>query len=74
LHSDSDVTAKIDKEELEEFFILSDLTIHETKKASASVTKSSYRKCTRCWRHRSSVGQSKAHPELCDRCEAVVSR
>jgi isoleucyl-tRNA synthetase len=74
LHSDSDVTTKIDKEELEEFFILSDLTIHQTKKASASVTKSPYRKCTRCWRHRSSVGQSKAHPELCDRCETVVSR
>ncbi len=30
---------KIDKEELEEFFILSDLTIHQAKEASASVTK-----------------------------------
>src|SRR5438128_1717511 len=29
LHSDSDVTEKIDKEELEEFFILSDLTIRQ---------------------------------------------
>ncbi|PYK04150.1 MAG: hypothetical protein DME66_10695, partial [Verrucomicrobia bacterium] len=39
LHSDSDVTTKIDKEELEEFLILSDLTIHQGKEASASVTK-----------------------------------
>jgi isoleucyl-tRNA synthetase len=73
LHSDSDVTTKIDKEELEEFFILSDLTIHQAKEAGASVTKTSYRKCARCWRHRPTVGASKAHPDLCDRCAEVVS-
>ena len=39
LHSNSEVTAKIGKEELEEFFILSDLTIRQAKEASASVTK-----------------------------------
>ena len=72
LHSDSDVTTKIDKEELEEFFIVSDLTIHQTKEASASVAKTPYQKCARCWRHRPSVGKSKAHPDLCDRCESVV--
>ncbi len=72
LHSDSDATAKIDKEELEEFFIVSDLTIHQAKEASASVVKTPYQKCARCWRHRPSVGKSKAHPDLCDRCESVV--
>ena len=72
LHSDSDVTTKIDKEELEEFFILSDLTVHQGKEASASVTKTSYRKCARCWRHRPSVGSSSKYPDLCDRCESVV--
>ena len=73
LNSDSDVTEKISKEELEEFFILSDLTIHRAKEPSASVTKTSYKKCSRCWRHRSTVGTSKAHPDLCDRCESVVA-
>jgi isoleucyl-tRNA synthetase len=73
LHSDSDVTAKINKEELEEFFIVGDLTIQQAKKASASVTKTPYKKCARCWRHRPTVGASKAHPDLCDRCESVVS-
>jgi isoleucyl-tRNA synthetase len=73
LHSDSDVTEKIDKAELEEFFILSDLTIHQAKEASASVTKTPYKKCARCWRHRPTVGTSKVHPDLCDRCESVVS-
>ena len=72
LHSDSDVTEKVAQEELEEFFIVSDLTIHKAKEASASVTKTPYVKCARCWRHRSTVGTSKAHPDLCDRCESVV--
>ncbi len=72
LHSDSDITEKIDKEELEEFFIVSDLTIHQAKEASASITKTQYKKCARCWRHRPTVGASKTHPDLCDRCESVV--
>jgi isoleucyl-tRNA synthetase len=74
LHSNSDVTTKISKEELEEFFILSDLTIRQAEEASASVTKTQYKKCARCWRHRPSVGTSNQHPDLCDRCESVVSR
>jgi isoleucyl-tRNA synthetase len=72
LNSDSDVTEKIPKEELEEFFILSDLTIQLANEASASVTKTSYKKCARCWRHRPAVGTSKEYPDLCDRCESVV--
>jgi isoleucyl-tRNA synthetase len=73
LNSDSDVTEQIPKEELEEFFILSDLTIHRANEASAAVTKTPYKKCARCWRHRPTVGASKAHPDLCDRCESVVA-
>ena len=72
LNSDSDVTKKIPKEELEEFFILSDLTIHQAKEPSATVTKTPYKKCARCWRYRPTVGASKEHPDLCDRCEDVV--
>jgi isoleucyl-tRNA synthetase len=74
LNSDSEVTEDIPKEELEEFFIVSDLTIHQSKEASASVTKAPYEKCARCWRHRPTVGTSKEHPDLCDRCESVVDR
>ena len=29
-------------------------------------------KCVRCWHHRSDVGKSKDHPELCGRCIANV--
>jgi isoleucyl-tRNA synthetase len=74
LNCDSDLATKIDKEELEEFFILSDLTIRPAKEASASITKTIYKKCARCWRHRAYVGTSAAHPDLCDRCESVVVR
>ena len=73
LKSNSDVTTKIDKTELEEFFILSYLKVEQAKTASASVTKTSYAKCARCWRHREYVGKSKTHPDLCDRCEAVIT-
>jgi isoleucyl-tRNA synthetase len=67
-------TADLSKEELEEFFILSDLQLEaSTNETSASITKTPFVKCSRCWRHRESVGSSSAHPELCDRCEKVVT-
>jgi isoleucyl-tRNA synthetase len=74
LKSNSDVTTQIDKEELLEFFIISDLVIEQANEASATVTKTSYQKCARCWRHRPTVGASKEHPDLCDRCERVIER
>jgi len=73
LRTNTDTTGKIDKEELKEFFILSDLTVEPAQEASAMVTKTSFQKCGRCWRHREYVGKSKTHPDLCDRCEAVVT-
>ncbi len=74
LHSNSAVTSQIGKEELEEFFILSDLTVQSASEASVSVAKTAQAKCARCWRHRPTVGQSAEHPELCDRCAEVVSQ
>jgi isoleucyl-tRNA synthetase len=73
LVSDSDVTEKMAKDELEEFFIISDLMVKQDGEASATISRTSFAKCARCWRHRSTVGTSAAHPELCDRCEAVVT-
>lgn len=32
------------------------------------VSKSSHKKCARCWHHREDVGTSTQHPELCSRC------
>ncbi len=64
----------IPREELEEFFILSDLTLEAGDEPAATITQTPNKKCARCWRHRSTVGTIAAHPELCDRCSAVVER
>jgi isoleucyl-tRNA synthetase len=74
LKSNTDVTRQIDKEELLEFFIISDLVIEQAREASATVVKTCYQKCARCWRHRPTVGASKEHPDLCDRCEGVIEQ
>jgi isoleucyl-tRNA synthetase len=60
-------------DELEEFFILSDLTLTAGGQTSARVTRTRREKCARCWRHRTSVGTNATQPELCDRCAEVVS-
>jgi len=64
----------IPREELEEFFILSDLKLEPAMEPSALITKTPNEKCARCWRHRSTVGKIATHPELCDRCAAVVDK
>ena len=66
--------ANIPAGEIEEFFILSDLTLEQSAGTEALITKTSHQKCARCWRHRPTVGASAAHPDLCDRCEEVVAR
>jgi isoleucyl-tRNA synthetase len=73
LTCDEATISAVSEEELEEFFILSDLTLTPGKEPSASIAKTAYQKCARCWRHRPAVGRSAAHPDLCDRCEAVVA-
>jgi isoleucyl-tRNA synthetase len=73
LRCDEKLLSGISHEELEEFLILSDLTIESGAEPSASITKTSAQKCSRCWRHRKSVGSHAEHPELCDRCASVVA-
>lgn len=60
-------------EELEEFFILSELTLSAGPTSVAHLVRTSHPKCARCWRHRPSVGRHADHPELCDRCVGVCS-
>jgi isoleucyl-tRNA synthetase len=37
------------------------------------VLKADGKKCVRCWNYRSTVGENKTHPELCDRCLEAIS-
>ena len=59
---------------LEEFFILSVLTIKRTDAAepSALVLESPHQKCARCWKHIPAVGHQ-PHADLCDRCDEAVA-
>lgn len=60
------------KAELEEFFIISELTITSAAQPAAKLVKSSHAGCARCWRLVPSVGQQPGHPDLCDRCAGAV--
>jgi len=72
LQCDERFATSFRREELEEFFILSDLQLESAKEPSASITRTPNKKCARCWRHRPTVGTIATHLELCDRCAAVV--
>ncbi len=74
LHCDERFASSIPREEIEEFFILSDLKLEPAAEPSATITRTPNQKCARCWRHRPTVGAIAAHPELCDRCAAVVDQ
>jgi isoleucyl-tRNA synthetase len=73
LRCEAEAISAIPNDELEEFFILSELRIESSKEPAALISKTSHAKCARCWRHRAAVGKSAAHPELCERCESVVT-
>lgn len=73
LRCDTAKLGRIEREELEEFFILSDLQLENSAEISAAISKTPYAKCARCWRHREAVGKIEAHPDLCERCAEVVT-
>jgi isoleucyl-tRNA synthetase len=58
--------------ELEEIFVLSDLTLEESDHLSVEVSKTSNARCERCWRYRNDVGSRAAYPTLCGRCANVL--
>ncbi|HEY2713569.1 MAG TPA: isoleucine--tRNA ligase [Chthoniobacterales bacterium] len=74
LRCDERIANSVAHDELEEFFILSDLRLEAAPEAGAVITKSPNGKCVRCWRHREAVGKIAAHPDLCERCAAVVDQ
>ena len=60
--------------ELEEFFILSKLTLEAGPETKATLIRTPDAKCSRCWRHKTTVGKDANHPELCDRCAEVAGK
>jgi isoleucyl-tRNA synthetase len=45
-----------------------DAVVTEVQGLAVAVSVSTEKKCSRCWHHRKDVGNTPAHPELCDRC------
>ena len=54
--------------ELHFLFICSETNVIENNNFKITVKSSSNQKCTRCWHRHESVGTSKKHPDLCNRC------
>ncbi len=59
--------------ELDEIFVISDLTLEESTNFSVEVSKTSNARCERCWRYREDVGSHAAYPTLCGRCANVLA-
>ena len=57
---------------LEEFFIISKITMRKAAETKVTVAKTPHGKCPRCWRHRPFVITENPDCELCDRCSEVV--
>ena len=74
LHCEERFIESIPRDELEEFFILSELRIVPAAESRAVVRRTANEKCARCWRHRPTVGHIAAHPDLCDRCAEVIDQ
>ena len=53
--------------------LLSHLVLRKGEKTAAQVRANPDKRCSRCWRHKPSVGRSALHSELCDRCEDVLA-
>jgi isoleucyl-tRNA synthetase len=53
--------------------IISTVTVAKGSELKVTAAKSTYQKCARCWNYWPTVGQNPEQPELCSRCEVVVT-
>jgi len=63
------------KEILPSIFIVSQVEIHQKDsivQTNIVIQHADGQKCSRCWNYRTSVGQDKDHPTICDRCVSNV--
>ncbi|MBK8169179.1 MAG: isoleucine--tRNA ligase [Sandaracinaceae bacterium] len=59
-------------DDLAELFAVAEVHVAESTDMSASVSKTLFASCPRCWRHRADVGVDSKHPSLCARCAAAI--
>ena len=67
------------EKDLPSLFIVSQVELKEVHHLphdpdfAVEIFKAEGKKCVRCWNYRSTVGENKTHPELCDRCLEVIT-
>jgi len=70
---DDQAALQADVAELEEFFIVSGLTLTPAVQSGARVKRSAKQQCPRCWRYTDSVGEKATQPALCGRCADALN-
>ena len=66
--------ADMDAAALADLFIVSQVRVDVGDELKVAVRPASGAKCARCWKVLPTVGSDAAHPDLCPRCAAVVSK
>jgi isoleucyl-tRNA synthetase len=64
------------EKDLKSIFIVSSVTLQETKDAKeikTEVLSAAGKKCERCWNYDLSVGHHSEHPTLCGRCAEAIN-
>jgi len=61
------------KSELCEIFKVSQVDIEKSDKDVIEVLKAEGQKCPRCWNYKTTIGKSKLHPLICDKCLEAIS-
>ena len=53
---------------LNEVFIVSSVSLEDSKEAYIKVEKAKGEKCPRCWNYSQETGKDEKHPDLCPKC------
>jgi isoleucyl-tRNA synthetase len=65
------------EKDLKSIFIVSSVTLHQTKdekEVRAIVSRAEGKKCERCWNHDVSVGHHPEHQAICQRCVEAIQK
>ena len=65
------------EKDLKSIFIVSSVTLHQTKdekEVRAIVSRAEGKKCERCWNHDVSVGHHPGHQAICQRCVEAIQK
>ena len=57
---------------LEEVFIVSGLEVKEAKEFSINIEPAEGKKCERCWKYSTTVGEDKQNPTICHKCSQAL--